>query len=339
MSRIGRKPLRAFLPRVPQGTRHREVNMKYIKDMQEGDSISGIYLCKKKNSLVAKNGRAYESLTMQDKTGTIDAKIWDPDSVGIEDFAEMDYVDLIGEVTVYQRKFQLNIKRARKCREGEYNPEDYVPVTQKSIPKMFMEMKQLANTVKNPYLRKLIIAFFIDDKEFAERFTHSSAAKTVHHGFMGGLLEHTLGVMKMCEYMAGAYPFLNHDLLLTAAMFHDIGKTKELSAFPQNDYTDEGQMLGHIVIGVEMIDEKVKTIPGFPPTLATELKHCILAHHGEFEYGSPKKPALAEAAALNFADNADAKLEIFKELLDSKNDAKWLGFQTLLDSNVRRTEV
>ena len=313
--------------------------MKYIQDLKEGDSVNDIYLVKKKASMTAKNGRPYDNVILQDKTGSIDAKIWDPGSVGIEDFSELDYVDIIGEVTVYQKKLQLNIKRARKARDGEYNPEDYVPVSGKNLKAMYSELIQLANTVKDPNLRQLIIKFFVDDKDFIRKFQTSSAAKTVHHAFLGGLLEHTLGVMKMCNYMADAYPFLKRDLLLTAALFHDVGKTRELSGFPQNDYTDEGQLIGHIIIGVEMIDEKIKEIPGFPPVLAGELRHCILAHHGELEYGSPKKPAIAEAAALNFADNADAKLEIFKEMFDMKTEAAWLGWQGLLDSNIRRTEM
>lgn len=313
--------------------------MKYIQDLREGDSVNDIYLVRKKSSLVAKNGRAYDSLILQDKTGSIDAKIWEPGSVGIEEFAEMDYIDVIGEVTVYQKKLQLNVKRARKCREGEYNPEEYVPVTKKSIKSMYAELIQLANTVQNPWLRQLIIKFFVDDQEFIRQFQRSSAAKTVHHSFMGGLLEHTLSVMKICDFFSKQYSFLSHDLLVTAALLHDIGKTKELSSFPQNDYTDEGQLIGHIIIGVEMIDEKIREIPDFPPVLAGELRHCILAHHGELEFGSPKKPAIAEAAALNFADNADAKLEIFREMFEAKTDSAWLGWQGLLDSNIRRTEV
>ena len=193
--------------------------------------------------------------------------------------------------------------------------------------------------MKEPHLRQLIIKFFIEDEEFKKQFQRSSAAKTVHHGFLGGLLEHTLGVTKLCSTFADNYPFLNRDLLITAAIFHDIGKTKELSSFPKNDYTDEGQLIGHIIIGVEMIDEKIKEIPDFPETLSNELRHCILAHHGELEFGSPKKPAIAEAAALNFADNADAKLEIFREFLETKSESPWLGFQPLLDSNIRKTEI
>ena len=169
-------------------------------------------------------------------------------------------------------------------------------------------------------------------------FSFHSAAKSVHHGFVGGLLEHTLSVVKMCDYFSKQYPALNRDLLLTAAMFHDIGKTKELSAFPENDYTDEGQLLGHIIIGVQMLEERIAAMPGFPKKLEHELIHCILAHHGELEYGSPKKPALIEALALNLADNADAKLETMTEILKGAGDNMgWLGYNRFMESNVRRT--
>ena len=144
---------------------------------------------------------------------------------------------------------------------------------------------------------------------------------------------------KLCDYYCEAYPVLNRDLLLSAAMLHDIGKTRELSLFPENDYTDEGQLLGHIVIGAEMIGEKARKIEGFPETMLKQLQHCILAHHGEYEFGSPKKPAIIEAAALNFADNTDAKLETFTELLEGTDKSGWLGFNRLLDSNVRKTRV
>ena len=169
-------------------------------------------------------------------------------------------------------------------------------------------------------------------------FSFHSAAKSVHHGFVGGLLEHTLSVVKMCDYFSKQYPALNRDLLLTAAMFHDIGKTKELSAFPENDYTDDGQLLGHIIIGAQMIKERIDAMPGFPKKLESELIHCILAHHGELEYGSPKKPALIEAMALNLADNADAKMETMTEILRGAGDNMgWLGYNRFMETNVRRT--
>ena len=169
-------------------------------------------------------------------------------------------------------------------------------------------------------------------------FSFHSAAKSVHHGFVGGLLEHTLSVVKMCDYFSKQYPALNRDLLLTAAMFHDIGKIKELSAFPENDYTDDGQLLGHIIIGSQMVKERIDTMPGFPKKLESELIHCILAHHGELEYGSPKKPALIEAMALNLADNADAKMETMTEILRGAGDNMgWLGYNRFMETNVRRT--
>ena len=169
-------------------------------------------------------------------------------------------------------------------------------------------------------------------------FSFHSAAKSVHHGFVGGLLEHTLSVVKMCDYFSKQYPALNRDLLLTAAMFHDIGKIKELSAFPENDYTDDGQLLGHIIIGSQMVKERIDMMPGFPKKLESELIHCILAHHGELEYGSPKKPALIEAMALNLADNADAKMETMTEILRGAGDNMgWLGYNRFMETNVRRT--
>ena len=147
-------------------------------------------------------------------------------------------------------------------------------------------------------------------------------------------MEHTLGVTALCDFYCKQYPILNRDLLLAAAICHDMGKTREISAFPANDYTDEGQFLGHIVIGSEMLGEKIKEIPDFPPVLAMELKHCILAHHGEYEFGSPKKPAIIEAVALCYADNTDAKMETFKELLESTKETGWLGYNKLFESNL-----
>lgn len=171
------------------------------------------------------------------------------------------------------------------------------------------------------------------------RFKFHSAAKSVHHGFVGGLLEHTLGVTKNCAYFAEAYSILNADLLIAAAIFHDIGKMEELSVFPENDYTDEGQLLGHIMIGAMKVKERIASIPNFPRKLENELIHCILAHHGELEFGSPKKPALAEAVALAFADNLDAKMETMREAFSNvpEGNTDWLGFNRLFESNIRMT--
>lgn len=312
--------------------------MKYIRSFREGDRVSDIYLCKLRQQAVSKNGKVYENVKLQDQTGVVDAKIWDPGSSGIGEFDTMDYVHITGEVTMFQGSPQLNIKRARRADEGEYIPSDYLPCTKKDPEQMFQELRTLLGTVENIYLKALIEKYF-DDASFVKAFKAHSAAKTVHHGFVGGLLEHTLSVVKMCDYFAHTYPYLKRDLLLTAAAFHDVGKLKELSSFPENDYTDDGQLLGHIVMGYELVGYGCRSIKGFPKRLASELQHCILAHHGELEYGSPKKPALPEALALNLADNADAKLESMRELIEGagENNNGWLGYNKLFESNIRKS--
>lgn len=312
--------------------------MKFIETFREGDRINDVYLCKLKQAALTKAGKPYDIVVLQDKTGTIDAKIWDPGSVGINEFEAMDYVWITGDVSIYNGNPQLSIKRARKAEEGEYHPSDYLPVSEYDIDGMFTELMGYINSIKNPYYGRLLHAFF-DNQAFEKRFKFHSAAKSVHHGFVGGLLEHTLSVTRNCDFFAKNYPMLNRDLLLTAAMFHDVGKLKELSVFPENDYTDAGNLLGHIVMGCEMLNDQIRQIEGFPIVQANELKHCILAHHGELEYGSPKKPALAEALCLSFADNLDAKMETVKELLKNvpDNNLEWQGYNRLLESNFRRT--
>ena len=287
--------------------------MYYLNELKENDNINEIYLCRTKRMLLTKAGKPYDSLILQDKTGTIDAKIWDPGSPGIGDFDELDYVDVTGTVTSFQGKLQFNIRRIRRCKEGEYDPAQYLPISKRDNEEMYKELLALIDSVKNEKILALLKAFFKEDEAFIKSFRASSAAKAVHHGFVGGLL--------------------------AGAILHDVGKTRELSLFPENDYTDEGQRVDHIVIGVEMIDEKLRDIPDFPKVLAGELRHMILSHHGEYEFGSPKKPGLIEAAALNFADNTDAKLEIFKELLETPGEGAWLGYQRMLDATVRRTEI
>ena len=314
--------------------------MKYVKDFKEGDRVFDIYLCKHKQSAVTKNGKPYENVILQDKTGTIDAKVWEPNNPGISDYDALDYIEVYGDVNNFQGALQVNVKRIRVCGPDEYNPADYLPVSSKGIEPMYKELKTIIGTLQNPYLRQLMEAFFIKDTAFAKAFCNSSAAKMVHHGFVGGLLEHTLGVVKLCDYYCGAYPILNRDLLLAAAMCHDIGKTKEISPFPENDYTDDGQLLGHIVIGAQMVAERAATIPGFPHSILSQLQHCILAHHGKYEYGSPKLPAIIEALALNYADDTDAKLETFKEILENNSENQgWLGFNRLFESNLRATRL
>ncbi len=312
--------------------------MKYIRDLKENDYIyNEIYLCKSRQVLTSKTGKPYVSLVLQDKTGTIDAKVWDF-NCEISQYDAMDFVHIDARVTSFQDALQLNVSKIYKSREGEYNPEDYFPKTSKDIEEMYQKIKLYIRNIKEKNLRSLVEEFFIKDEAFIKKFKEHSAAKSVHHSFMGGLLEHTLSVATICNFLATMYPIINKDLLISAALLHDIGKMDELSPFPRNDYTNEGQLLGHIFIGASKVSEKIGSMPDFPEKLASELVHCILAHHGELEYGSPKKPAIIEAVALHFADNTDAKLQTMTEILnsyDSKVD--WMGYQRLFDSNIMRS--
>lgn len=311
--------------------------MNYLKDYREGEKFIGTYLCKQKQALKTKAGKTYYSLILQDKTGTADGKIWDLNN-GIADFDAMDYIHCEGMVTSFQGNLQMNISRVRKSDEGEYDPGDYVPTTDKNVDSLFSEILKYVASVKNTYLRKILEMYFVEDKDFIARFKKHSAAKSVHHSFMGGLLEHTCSVTNMCQYFAEHYPMLNRDLLITAALFHDMGKLEEISDFPQNDYTDDGQMLGHIYIGARAMENAAAKIPGFPPKLRNELVHCILSHHGKLEFGSPKVPAIMEAMALHLADNADAKLQTLKEVFDQAgNNTGWLGYNRMFESNLRKT--
>ena len=311
--------------------------MNYLKDYREGQKFTGTYLCKQKQVLKTKAGKTYYSLVLQDKTGTADGKIWDLNN-GIASFEAMNYIHCEGMVTSFQGNLQMNISRVRISDEGEYDPADYVPCTSRNIDQMFTEIMKYVTSVQNKYLSQILDMYFIKDKDFVARFKKHSAAKSVHHGFLGGLLEHTLSVTNMCQYFAEHYPLINRDLLITAALFHDMGKIEEISDFPQNEYTDDGQMLGHTYIGARAMEEAAAQIPGFPQKLKNELVHCILSHHGKLEFGSPKVPAILEAMALHLADNADAKLQTLTEIFTQAGENKdWLGFNRMFDSNLRRT--
>ncbi|MBQ6542501.1 MAG: HD domain-containing protein [Lachnospiraceae bacterium] len=310
--------------------------MTYVQDLLEGMHINQVFLVKQKQSAVSKTGKNYYSLKLRDKTGEVDAKIWSLNNA-IEHFEVNDFVMAEGEVRSFNNALQISINRIRRAKEGEYDEAEYMPASAIPVDKMYAELMDLRSKVENPHLKRLLEAFFVEDQDFIRTFKAHSAAKSVHHNFLGGLLQHTLRVTQLCYFFCKQYPMLNKDLLLTAAMFHDIGKTRELSEFPDNDYTDEGQLLGHIVIGYEMVKKKIDEIGGFPKKLETELLHCILAHQGQLEYGSPKKPSIMEALALYYADDTDAKLEIMIEEFQNSNSTGFLGLNRFLGTNIRKT--
>ena len=310
--------------------------MVYIQDLKEGQHISQIFLCKQKTQAVSKTGRSYYSLKLQDKTGLLDAKVWELNNA-IEHFDPNDYILVEGEITTFNNALQANVRRIRRARDGEYDETDYLPASDQNIEDMYAELMELKDKIENPKLKQLVESFFVQDPRFIAAFKGHSAAKSVHHNFIGGLLQHTLRVTQLCYFYSKQYPMLNRDLLLAAAMFHDIGKLRELSDFPDNDYTDEGQLIGHIVIGYQMVKERIDKLGNFPKKLETELLHCILAHQGQLEFGSPKKPSILEAMALYYADDTDAKMEIMIEEFEKTSSTDFLGLNRFLGTNIRKT--
>ncbi|NLI89659.1 MAG: HD domain-containing protein [Epulopiscium sp.] len=310
--------------------------MKYINTLKEGDTITENYLCKFKQELKNRNGKPYYSLKLQDKTGIIDAKVWDINE-NIEDFEAFDYIKIEGSVIVYQEEHQLNVRKISKSNDSEIIPADYIPSTYKDIDILLEDLNDLIYTVNNAYIRKLLESFFFK-KEFIKKFKYHSAAKSVHHAYLGGLLEHTVTVAKIGVDLCNHYPIANKDLVIAGCLLHDIGKIYELSTFPENDYTDMGNMMGHIPIGTEMIHDKIREIEGFPKELEILIKHIILSHHGEYEFGSPKRPKTIEAMIVHSADNTDSRIKIIEEMLLADNTkSDYAGYNRVLNRNIRKT--
>ncbi len=311
--------------------------MQYLNEVKESQRVVDIYLCIDKQVLRSKNGKNYISIKLQDKTMICDAKVWDINN-NISDFGVGDYIKIDALAVTFLGNIQLNVKRLRKADEGEYEHSNYIPVSKFDIEEMYEEFKTYIDDMEDEWIKKLAIEFFILDENLVSAFKQHSAAKSVHHTFAGGILEHTLGMLRLAKSIANNYPLINRSILYIGAMLHDIGKLKELSSFPVVEYTDEGQLIGHIVIGVEWVSEKVARIEGFPKELENQIKHLIISHHGYLEFGSPKKPEILEAVVLHYIDNIDAKIKMFEMMLDNANEEDvWFGYQKFFESNMRRT--
>ena len=288
--------------------------MVFIENFKDGDAINGIYFCKTKNKALTRNGSDYYNVNLQDKTGTIDGKIWSITSPSIKDFDAGDFVRIVAEVGVYREVKQLTITSIDKAAQGEYNPADYYVASSRNLDEMKKELSDYIVSIKKPYYKELLKKIFGDEKFYNEFVVHTGA-KQVHHSFVSGLLEHTLSVAKLCDSACDNYEMLDRDLLITSALCHDIGKVYEIESGISYEITREGTLIGHVIKSYEIVNSKIKEIENFPEKSAEDLLHCILAHHGKLEFGSPKAPVLIEALVLSSNDNLDAKMETMKEEL------------------------
>ena len=303
-----------------------------IKELTPDTEIISFYIVKNKQVFQKKNGEPYLRLTLGDKTGEIQALMWD-NLPSIEDIKADDLLKLKGRVNNYQGKLQITIQKLEKTDFNEIDPSEFLPVGTQDPNLLLFYLEKITGSIKNKNLLDLLNSF-LKDEEFLKDFTKFPAGKTLHHPFLGGLLEHTVSVIKICESLSFLYDFLDNDILITSAFLHDIGKIKELKFSRSINYSDEGKLLGHITLGIEMVDEKLRSLPDFPQELSNHLKHIILSHHGEYEYGSPKRPMTLEALILHYADNIDAKVNGFRIWMESKpdsSDPNWTEFWPLME--------
>ncbi len=302
----------------------------WVKDITENDKILGCYLVKEKKVGTTRRGDPFLTLSLADKTGEIEAKVWDGVNELSSLFQEGDIIEVGGNAGSYRGKVQITVSRLDVVNE-EADPEIFFETSPFNASEMLASLREVLKEIENPHLKELIDRF-LNDRQFVSLFKKTPAAKNFHHSYVGGLLEHTLSVCRMAAKVADHYPVLDRDLLITSAFLHDIGKMRELSFDRRIDYTDQGRLLGHVMLGAVMLDEKLYELKEFPQPLAVRLKHLILSHHGQYEFGSPKRPKFLEAFALNLIDDLDAKISGLARFMEKdRQDGSWTDFNRLFE--------
>src|ERR1051326_5473259 len=282
----------------------------YVRDAAqfENKNVTTSFVVASKQVKPRKTGEPFIALTLADRTGHIDAKVWDNVAEVVDTFEQDDFVKVKGLINKYNQRFQLTVHKMRKCEESEIDYADYLPKTTKDIDELWRTVGEFVATFKNPYLKRLL-EVFMADAELAHAYKTAPAAKTLHHAYIGGLLDHVVSLFKSCDPVSRNYPSIDRDLLLTGAFLHDIGKIFELSYARSFTYTTRGQLLGHMIIELEMLQQKLEQVPDFPAEMKTLIEHMIISHHGQYDFGSPKLPMFPEALMLHYLDDLDSKME------------------------------
>ncbi len=312
-------------------------NKKFIRELKQGDKIQGTFIIVKARQCISKNG-PYWDMELQDKTGRIPAKLWHPASLEYESIEENSFVYLHGEVDSFRENLQIRITKLKFLKEDEIDIEELLPSTKVPPSELLEELEDLCfRTLKYKPLKRLV-GMILKDKYIRDRLLKTPAAKSIHHAYMGGLLEHTLNVCKLCMEISKLYPDVDKEVILAAAVLHDIGKIEELNGTISPDYSDSGQLIGHVVLSLSIIEPFLKKVKELDREIELHLKHIILSHHGEYEFGSPKRPKTREALIVHFADNIDAKLNAVTTLIDGMEETQetWSKFQRFLDRKIYR---
>jgi 3'-5' exoribonuclease len=286
-----------------------------------------------------KTGEPYLALTLGDRSGQLEAKMWDNVEEVLEAFEQDDFLKIKGLINKYKNRFQLTIHKLRKLGESEIDFADYLPKTTKDIDQLWQALAGFVASIQNPYLKSLVQAFMADP-EIAAAYRNAPAAKTLHHAYIGGLLDHVVSLFRSCDLICKNYPQVNRDLLFTGAFLHDIGKIHELTYNRSFSYTTKGQLLGHMIIELEMLQAKLALLPGFPDELKTLIEHLIISHHGQYDFGSPKLPMFPEALMLHYLDDLDSKMEAMRAHFEREAglDSPWTGYNASLGRPLLNTE-
>ena len=307
---------------------------RYVKDIKEGEPVRDLFLVANKALLTSNAGKPYLSLQLRDRTGQVEGRVWDrAEEIG-KRFERDDVVEVSGTAISYQGRIQFKVHDVRREVAGARDLSEYLPVTRKGIDALWAELQRFVAGVKDADLSSLLAAVFPDppSTDVAQRFRQAPGGKTMHHDYIGGLMEHTVSVAGICQLLSAHYEGVDADLLLAGALLHDIGKVHELSYEGAFDYTDEGRLLGHLYMGAEYVDRVCASLPAFPPGKTMLVKHMILSHHGELEYGSPKRPKTLEAILLHFVENMDAKVAAFQDAVsEMREGARWTDYQRMFE--------
>ena len=285
----------------------------YVADVGkfENQAVTAFFAVRSKQLRSRKDGGQYMAVTLGDRTGQIESRMWENFAEAAPGFETGDVVKVRAEVSRFNDRLQLNLEKLRRATADEFELADYVPQTSKDVDQLWSSLVGSVDSFTDPWLQRLVRSF-LDDPLMATAFREAPAAKSLHHAWIGGLLEHVVSLVAICDLAAHHYPEINRDLLLTGAILHDIGKLEELRWGTTFDYTLEGQLVGHITLGVVMIEKKLATLPGFPPHLRMLVEHMVLSHHGKLEFGSPKLPMIPEAVLFHYLDDLDAKMHTMR---------------------------
>lgn len=311
----------------------------FIKDLKGNDVVRSTFLVQSKSMPMSKNGKPYLSLLLSDSTGTMDTRIWnDVETIG-QLFQEGDVVAVSAKTHIFQNRMQMVVSHIVPVPMSEVDPLAYLPKSAENLDEKFDELVSIFENLENPWVRDVSLAL-LNDPDIASRYKVCPAAKTIHHAFLGGLLVHSLQLIKLVEAILPHYENLDRSILIFGAAFHDFGKIYELSYANGFGYTDEGKLVGHITIGATLVDRKIQNLPGFPKDLEYQLKHMILSHHGRLEYGSPKRPQTVEAQLLHHLDDMDSKINSIQTMMMAEsNDCRWTAHHKAYDNYYYKTDA